>query len=199
MPVQYIRQRRNRRVSRNVPRHLREFVAQGQAQLKFQIIAHSVVVLLQAACLALPRVLAARHNFACGEPTWRISRTLSAMASSASSGRMVPRSGSESVRCAYGRPPGPFAGLKPSTRNADYFHSLCSFLRLRVDPCQIPKLIKPYWGPVGGWGSARAISEILLREGISGPRCPHAATSKQAVRLCLRQLLLRQTRASTSL
>ena len=26
--------------------------------------------------------------------------------------------------------------------------------------------IKPYWGPVGGWGSARAISEILLREGI---------------------------------
>jgi hypothetical protein len=71
MPVQYIRQRRNRRVSRNVPRHLREFVAQGQAQLKFQIIAHSVV-LLQAACLALPRVLAARHNFACGEPTWHI-------------------------------------------------------------------------------------------------------------------------------
>ena len=62
MPVQYIRQRRNRRVSRNVPRHLREFVAQGQAQLKFQIIAHSVVVLLQAARLALPRVLAARRN-----------------------------------------------------------------------------------------------------------------------------------------
>ena len=57
MPVQYIRQRRNRRVSRNVPRNLREFVAQRQAQLKFQIIAHSVVVLLQAACLALPRVL----------------------------------------------------------------------------------------------------------------------------------------------
>ena len=54
MPVQYIRQRRNRRVSRNVPRHLREFVAQGQAQLKFQIIAHNVVVLLQAACLAFP-------------------------------------------------------------------------------------------------------------------------------------------------
>jgi molybdopterin-dependent oxidoreductase alpha subunit len=26
--------------------------------------------------------------------------------------------------------------------------------------------IKPYWGPVGGWGSARAISEILRREGI---------------------------------
>jgi hypothetical protein len=26
--------------------------------------------------------------------------------------------------------------------------------------------IKPYWGPVGGWGSARAVSEILLREGI---------------------------------
>ena len=50
MPVQYIRQRRNRRVSRNVPSYLREFVAQGQAQLKFQIIAHSVVVLLQAAC-----------------------------------------------------------------------------------------------------------------------------------------------------
>jgi len=24
--------------------------------------------------------------------------------------------------------------------------------------------IKPYWGPVGGWGSARAVSEILLRE-----------------------------------
>ena len=26
--------------------------------------------------------------------------------------------------------------------------------------------IKPYWGPVGGWGSARAVSEILLRERI---------------------------------
>jgi hypothetical protein len=25
--------------------------------------------------------------------------------------------------------------------------------------------IEPYWGPVGGWGSARAVSEILLREG----------------------------------
>ena len=24
--------------------------------------------------------------------------------------------------------------------------------------------IKPYWGPVGGWGSARAVSRILLRE-----------------------------------
>lgn len=24
--------------------------------------------------------------------------------------------------------------------------------------------IKPYWGPVGGWGSARAVSQILLRE-----------------------------------
>jgi molybdopterin-dependent oxidoreductase alpha subunit len=31
--------------------------------------------------------------------------------------------------------------------------------------------IKPYWGPVGGWGSARSVSEILLREGvpIEGP------------------------------
>ena len=31
--------------------------------------------------------------------------------------------------------------------------------------------IKPYWGPVGGWGSARAVSEILLREGmpVEGP------------------------------
>jgi molybdopterin-dependent oxidoreductase alpha subunit len=31
--------------------------------------------------------------------------------------------------------------------------------------------IKPYWGPVGGWGSARAVSEILLREHrpIKGP------------------------------
>ena len=63
MPVQYIRQHRNRWVSRNVSRHLREFVAQGQAQLKFQIIAHSVVVLYQAACLALPRVLAAKVYF----------------------------------------------------------------------------------------------------------------------------------------
>jgi molybdopterin-dependent oxidoreductase alpha subunit len=27
--------------------------------------------------------------------------------------------------------------------------------------------IKPYWGPAGGWGSARAISKILLREGVS--------------------------------
>src|ERR1043166_7806149 len=24
--------------------------------------------------------------------------------------------------------------------------------------------IQPYWGPVGGWGSARAVSQILLRE-----------------------------------
>jgi anaerobic selenocysteine-containing dehydrogenase len=31
--------------------------------------------------------------------------------------------------------------------------------------------IKPYWGPVGGWGSARSVSEILLRERvpIEGP------------------------------
>ena len=31
--------------------------------------------------------------------------------------------------------------------------------------------IKPYWGPVGGWGSARSVTEILLREGvpIKGP------------------------------
>ena len=31
--------------------------------------------------------------------------------------------------------------------------------------------IEPYWGPVGGWGSARAVSDILLREGrpIEGP------------------------------
>jgi len=31
--------------------------------------------------------------------------------------------------------------------------------------------IEPYWGPVGGWGSARAVSEILLREGrsVEGP------------------------------
>lgn len=28
-------------------------------------------------------------------------------------------------------------------------------------------IIKPYWGPVGGWGSARAMSEILRREGVS--------------------------------
>src|SRR5437660_10871037 len=40
MPVQYIRQRRNRRISWIVPRHLREFVAQRQPQLEFQIIAH---------------------------------------------------------------------------------------------------------------------------------------------------------------
>ena len=31
--------------------------------------------------------------------------------------------------------------------------------------------IKPYWGPVGGWGSARSVTDILLREGvpIKGP------------------------------
>ena len=31
--------------------------------------------------------------------------------------------------------------------------------------------IEPYWGPVGGWGSARAVGEILLREGrpVEGP------------------------------
>ena len=94
--VQYI-QRINRRVSRNVPRHLREFVAQRQAQLKFQIIAHSkfqiiahsVVVLLQAACLALPRVLAARHNFACVSRLGAYFRTLSAVASSVSSSRTI--------------------------------------------------------------------------------------------------------------
>ena len=87
--VQYIRQRINRRVSRNVPRHLREFVAQRQAQLKFQIIAHSVVVLLQAACLALPRVRAARHNFACVSRLGAYFRTLSAVASSVSSSRTI--------------------------------------------------------------------------------------------------------------
>jgi anaerobic selenocysteine-containing dehydrogenase len=34
-----------------------------------------------------------------------------------------------------------------------------------------PIKIKPYWGPVGGWGSARSVTEILLREGvpINGP------------------------------
>ena len=88
MPVQYIRQGRNRRVSRNVPRHLREFVAQGQAQLKFQIIAHSVVVLLQAACLALPRVLAAQTSDVVSR-LGAYSRTLSAMASSVSSSRTI--------------------------------------------------------------------------------------------------------------
>ena len=45
--------------------------------------------------------------------------------------------------------------------------------------------IKPYWGPVGGWGSARAVSEILLREGIP-LEGPDPAPSKLAVRLCLR-------------
>src|SRR3954462_11418685 len=31
--------------------------------------------------------------------------------------------------------------------------------------------IEPYWGPVGGWGSARAVSEIFFREGrpVEGP------------------------------
>jgi hypothetical protein len=43
MPVQYIRQRRNRRICRIVPRHLRELVAQRQAQLEFQIIVHAVM------------------------------------------------------------------------------------------------------------------------------------------------------------
>jgi hypothetical protein len=26
--------------------------------------------------------------------------------------------------------------------------------------------IKPYWGPVGGWGSANSVTEILLREAV---------------------------------
>ena len=26
--------------------------------------------------------------------------------------------------------------------------------------------IKPYWGPVGGWGSAKSVAEILLREAV---------------------------------
>ena len=26
--------------------------------------------------------------------------------------------------------------------------------------------IKPYWRPVGGWGPARSVTEILLREGV---------------------------------
>jgi hypothetical protein len=43
MPAQYVGQRRDRRISWIVPRHLREFVAQGQPQLEFQIIAHSVM------------------------------------------------------------------------------------------------------------------------------------------------------------
>src|SRR5262245_55260728 len=40
MPVQDIRQRRHRRIARIVPRHWREFVAQRQPQLEFQVIAH---------------------------------------------------------------------------------------------------------------------------------------------------------------
>ena len=26
--------------------------------------------------------------------------------------------------------------------------------------------ITPYWGPVGGWGSAKSVTEILLREAV---------------------------------
>ena len=43
MPVQDIRQRRHRRIARIVPRHWREFVAQRQPQLEFQVIAHGVL------------------------------------------------------------------------------------------------------------------------------------------------------------
>jgi hypothetical protein len=45
MPVQDIRQRRNRRIARIVPRHLGEFVGQRQPQLEFQVTAHGVLLL----------------------------------------------------------------------------------------------------------------------------------------------------------
>jgi len=43
VPVQDIRQRRDRRISRIVARHRREFVAQRQPQLEFQVIAHGAL------------------------------------------------------------------------------------------------------------------------------------------------------------
>ena len=67
MPVQYIRQRRNRRISWNVPRPAcANSSLKVRAQLKFQIITHSVCWFIAsgASCLAVPRVLAALHNFA---------------------------------------------------------------------------------------------------------------------------------------
>ena len=44
--------------------------------------------------------------------------------------------------------------------------------------------IEPYWGPVGGWGSARSVTEILLREHIpiKGPRRSCIRTSRADLR-----------------
>src|SRR5262245_2508855 len=43
MPLQYIRQRGDRRISRIAPRHVRELVAQRQPQLEFQLVVHGVL------------------------------------------------------------------------------------------------------------------------------------------------------------
>src|SRR6266581_4751282 len=72
MPVQYIRQRRNRRISRIVPRHLREFVAQRQPQLEFQIIAHSVMPFRY----GLPKVRRHRSRARLGRASMRIAPQL---------------------------------------------------------------------------------------------------------------------------
>jgi hypothetical protein len=54
--------------------------------------------------------------------------------------------------------------------------------------------IKLYWGPVGGWGSARGVSEILMRERVLLGGIAHTPASEQSVGLRLRELFLRKTR-----
>ena len=34
------------------------------------------------------------------------------------------------------------------------------------EPCPETSISSPYWGPVGGWGSAKSVTEILLREAV---------------------------------
>ena len=59
--------------------------------------------------------------------------------------------------------------------------------------------IKPYWGPVGGWGSAKSVTEILLREAVplKGPFALWHQNKPR--RFCLRELLLREAGPSEAL
>lgn len=45
------------------------------------------------------------------------------------------------------------------------FHPFERSVRMSKDPARDVS-IKPYWGPVGGWGSAKSVAEILLREAV---------------------------------
>ena len=58
--------------------------------------------------------------------------------------------------------------------------------------------IKPYWGPVGGWGSAKSVTEILLREAVP-LKGPFALWHQIARWFCLCELLLREAGSSETL